>query len=164
MLGLTVKPEAEVTVKVTDTYRVISVCGTETRTLAVYVPGTSPVGWTETLRVAGVVPLLGVAANHVADVVTVKLSSLRLLLVTDTFCGEGELPPACAMKAKLVGDTVKPPSTSAHTEVRGLNRWETNNGIARRIGCVARSVGKVAWIKPPGEREAGQKAPGVVVF
>jgi hypothetical protein len=94
---------------------------------------------TDTLMVAGVVPLVGVAVSHVADVVTLKLRACPLL-VTDTFCAGGAEPPACAVKVRLVGLTVSPPPVSAHTELGERDKEKINNGIAKRINPAENSL------------------------
>ena len=111
-------------------------------------------GFTDTLRVVGVVPLVGLAANHAVDVVTVKLSTLPLLLFTDTFCAGGALPPACAVNVKLVGLTVNPEppaSSSARTEL--VRKWgqlgRVNNGIASKTNAATSSFLRCLHMLPP---------------
>jgi hypothetical protein len=71
----------------------------------------------------GVVPLVGLTANHAAEVETVKVSTLPLLLSTDTLFAAGALPPDCAVKLKLVGLTVNPtPPPAAHAELARKGR------------------------------------------
>ena len=63
---------AAVTVSVTATiFGLLEAAEAAIVTLPVYVPAAKPVGLTETVTLLEVVPLVGVAASHVADVVTV---------------------------------------------------------------------------------------------
>ena len=61
-------------------------------TLPLYVPADNPLGLTDTLRLAGVVPEPGVTASQAAEGVAVRLSA-DPLLVTDTPCAAGVAPP-----------------------------------------------------------------------
>ena len=69
-------------------------------------PAASPVGFTDTLSVPGVVPLAGAAVSHdpplAVVLVAVKLSAVPLL-VTDTLCAGGAAAPAWAVNDKVVG-------------------------------------------------------------
>ena len=84
---------AAVTVRLTGT-----VCGLLPAPDAVIVtlpscfPTDNPLGFTDTLRLAGVVPEPGVTASQAADAVAVRLSA-EPLLVTDTPCAPGVAPP-----------------------------------------------------------------------
>ena len=61
-------------------------------TLPLYVPADNPLGLTDTLRLAGVVPEPGVTASQAAEAVAVRLKA-EPLLVTDTPCAPGVAPP-----------------------------------------------------------------------
>ena len=61
-------------------------------TLPLYVPADNPLGLTDTLRLAGVVPEPGVTASQAAEGVAVRLSA-EPLLATDTLCAAGVAPP-----------------------------------------------------------------------
>jgi hypothetical protein len=61
-------------------------------TLPLYVPADNPLGSTDTLRLAGVVPEPFVTLNQAAEAVAVRLSA-EPLLVTDTLCAPGKLAP-----------------------------------------------------------------------
>jgi hypothetical protein len=72
------------------------------------VPGANPAGFTDTLRLAGVVPLPGVTESHVPPLgvctlaTAVKLSGV-LLLVTATVCDPGALIPIWNANDSVVG-------------------------------------------------------------
>jgi len=87
----------------------------------------------DTVRVAGVLPLVGVAVSHVAEVVTVKLRAVPLL--TDTCCAGGAVPPAGAVNVKLVGLTRRPPPSSAQADSTGRNKGVAKNVIDSRINA-----------------------------
>jgi hypothetical protein len=54
----------------------------------------NPVGFTETLRLPGVVPLAGLTVTHVHPAVALKLiAAPALLLRTETLCATGAEPP-----------------------------------------------------------------------
>ena len=83
---------------------------------------------TETLIEPGVVPEAGDAVSHdpplVVVLVVVKLRAAPLLLV-DTLCAAGAAPPACAVKDRVVGLSVRLGRPAAVTvnvtaTVRGL--------------------------------------------
>ena len=61
-------------------------------TLPLYVPADNPLGFTDTLRLAGVVPEPCVTASQATEAVAVRLKA-EPLLVTDTLCATGTLPP-----------------------------------------------------------------------
>ena len=61
-------------------------------TLPLYVPADTPLGLTDTLRLAGVVPDTGVTASQAAEAVAVRLSA-EPLLATDTLLAPGVAPP-----------------------------------------------------------------------
>ena len=64
----------------------------------------SPEELTETFRVAGVVPLVAVALSQVASDVVVKL--VGEVLVTETDCEDGAVPPTVCEKDKDVCETM----------------------------------------------------------
>jgi hypothetical protein len=72
----------------------------------VYDPAVRPLVLIPTEMELGVVPLAGVAVNHPADVVTVKVNALPLLDVV-TVCAAGVVPPIWYAKLKVVGLSVR---------------------------------------------------------
>ena len=61
-------------------------------TLPLYVPADNPLGFTDTLMLAGVVPDPGVTLNQAVEPVAVRLSA-EPLLATDTLFAPGVAPP-----------------------------------------------------------------------
>ena len=61
-------------------------------TLPLYVPADNPLGFADTLRLAGVVPDPGVTLNQAVEAVAVRLSA-EPLLATDTLLAPGVAPP-----------------------------------------------------------------------
>ena len=98
---------AAVTVRVTETVcGLLLALGAVTTIAPAYIPGLNPAGFTETLKVAGVVPLVEVTETQFPpDAVTDRLKAAPALVTLIVF-EAGVLWPGCHAKARDDGDAV----------------------------------------------------------
>src|SRR5262249_29089408 len=99
-------PPAPLTVNVTGTLTGVLVAPVALMVIVpLYAPAASPLMLTEAVSVEGAVPLAGLTVSHEASSLAVKLRVPPPVLVTLIVWLAGLLPPAVAVKLRLVGLT-----------------------------------------------------------
>ena len=93
-LGVEVRLVAAVTVRITGTWTGLPAPIAERVMVPVYVFGVSPAGFTDTVRLPGVVALLELAESQFPPLAVAVNPSADTVLPTATLCDGGSVPPA----------------------------------------------------------------------